>query len=95
LDAGLSVPSDLAIVGFDDVEAAGLVRPALTTIAQDREGLAKAAVGALRDLIDQPRAAVAAGGVSEPASRTLPSPRIVATRLLVRSSCGGTALQPA
>lgn len=100
LDAGLRVPEDLAVVGFDDVEAAGLVRPGLTTIAQDREGLARAAVGALRDLIDQPRTAArqAAGGAGgggdeapQPASVTLPPPRIVATKLLVRASCGGTA----
>jgi LacI family transcriptional regulator len=89
------VPEDLAIVGFDDVEAAGLVRPGLTTVAQDREALARAAVGALRDLIDQPRAAARPAGGSggaeapEPASVTLPPPRIVATKLLVRASCGG------
>lgn len=31
-DAGLGVPEDVAIVGFDDVPIAGLVRPGLTTL---------------------------------------------------------------
>jgi LacI family transcriptional regulator len=32
--AGLNVPQDIAVVGFDDIPAAALVTPALTTIRQ-------------------------------------------------------------
>src|SRR6185503_13284064 len=46
-DAGLSVPGDIAVVGFDDIEAAALVRPALTTIQQDPHALGAAAVDTL------------------------------------------------
>lgn len=34
-NAGFHIPNDLSIVGFDDIQAAGLSNPPLTTIAQD------------------------------------------------------------
>ncbi len=39
--AGLRVPDDLSIVGFDDVPMAGLARIGLTTVAQPRDELAR------------------------------------------------------
>jgi len=50
---GLSVPDDIAIVGFDDVPYATLVSPRLTTIRQDApaQGIA-AAEGVLRMIVD-------------------------------------------
>jgi LacI family transcriptional regulator, galactose operon repressor len=53
-EAGLAVPRDVAVVGFDDVPLAALVRPALTTVHQDRLGLGKAAAEALLQLHSHP-----------------------------------------
>jgi LacI family transcriptional regulator len=72
-DAGLSVPGDLAVVGFDDIDATTLVRPALSTVAQDQRALGEAAVEALRGLIDE-----------EPVEPL--RPYIVPTRLVIRGS---------
>jgi LacI family transcriptional regulator len=55
-EAGLDVPADVAVVGFDDVPLAALVRPALTTVHQDRLGLGAAAADALLRLRAGPEA---------------------------------------
>ena len=33
-EAGLSIPGDVAVTGFDDILAAGLANPPLTTVTQ-------------------------------------------------------------
>jgi len=45
--AGLRVPEDVSVVGFDDIYFAHLARPALTTIRLSREGLGRLAFEAL------------------------------------------------
>ena len=45
---GIAVPTDLTIVGFDDVPTATLVTPRLTTIRQPAHDLGSAAAPALR-----------------------------------------------
>jgi LacI family transcriptional regulator len=83
-DAGLEVPRDIAVVGFDDIEAASLVRPALTTVAQDSNALGTAAVQTLLGFVE-------GRIVGDELSR--PEPVLAPTRLIVRQSCGagGTA----
>ncbi|HZB24196.1 MAG TPA: LacI family DNA-binding transcriptional regulator [Gaiellaceae bacterium] len=54
-EAGLDVPCDLSVVGFDGIEAAGWVDPPLTTIAQPIEQIAATAVDLLLTVIDDPR----------------------------------------
>ena len=46
-EAGLQVPRDVSVVGFDNIRDAGLVRPKLTTIASPLVSLGSAAVNHL------------------------------------------------
>jgi len=75
-EAGLRVPQDIALVGFDDVEEAEYSIPSLTTIAPDKRKIAEAAVGALLDRI--------ANGYTEPGRTITPG-----YRLVVRESSRG------
>lgn len=51
-EAGLRVPQDVAVVGFDDIPAAKLVNPPLTTITQFQEQLGKRAAEMLFERIN-------------------------------------------
>ena len=70
--AGLRVPEDVRVVGFDDIPAAGLANPPLTTVVQDA-GLAG------RRLVELLLAQIR----GEPVASTL-----LPTRLVVRRSSG-------
>jgi DNA-binding LacI/PurR family transcriptional regulator len=71
--AGLAVPGDLAVAGFDDVPTAGYDGYALTTMRQDAEGLAAATVQSLHALL---------GGET-------PADIVVPARLITRGSTLG------
>jgi LacI family transcriptional regulator len=57
-DAGLNVPADLSVIGFDDIQLADHMNPPLTTVRQDKAGLGVAAGTALVRLIDGEQDAV-------------------------------------
>jgi LacI family transcriptional regulator len=46
-EAGLRLPEDLSVVGYDDHQLAALVDPALTTMAWDEDAMVEAALGQL------------------------------------------------
>ena len=71
-EAGLKVPRDVAVVGFDDIPVAGLTNPPLTTVAQDTKRAGELLV---ETLIHQIR--------NEPTSSVM-----LPARVVVRRSCG-------
>jgi LacI family transcriptional regulator len=80
-DAGLSVPGDISIVGYDDIEGAAVQRPALTTVAQDYLEITQAAVTLLLAIMDD--------------ESHRPEPAQVPGRLLVRASTSAPRRVPA
>jgi len=72
---GIDVPGSVAVVGFDDIPAAGLANPPLTTIAQNTRLAGEVLV---ETLLRQVRAEPTEG-------------RMLPTRLVVRRSCGAAA----
>ena len=72
--AGLRVPDDVALIGFDDLPAASLVRPKLSTMQVPAADLGRIASRRLLDLID---------------GQPLDSVRVLLpTTLVLRHSCG-------
>ncbi|MBN1963254.1 MAG: LacI family DNA-binding transcriptional regulator [Anaerolineae bacterium] len=75
-EAGLSVPDDVAVVGFDDFTLAENADPPLTTIRQPVQQTGRIAVQVLQGLLD--------GGGDDPQHIVLP------TELVIRASCGAS-----
>jgi LacI family transcriptional regulator len=53
-EMGFSIPKDVAVVGFDDIPEAKIVRPALTTIAQDPRDIGEKLARALFERLENP-----------------------------------------
>jgi DNA-binding LacI/PurR family transcriptional regulator len=50
---GLRVPEDLSVVGFDGIDASTWIQPPLTTVVQPIGEIARTAVAALREQVDE------------------------------------------
>jgi DNA-binding LacI/PurR family transcriptional regulator len=55
LDAGLSVPDDVSVVGFDDIQNAAFYNPRLTTVRQPLREMGRIAAEVLLERITAPR----------------------------------------
>jgi LacI family transcriptional regulator len=51
-EAGLSVPEDISVIGFDDIELSSYIKPSLTTIRQPIHEIGKKSAELLLDLIE-------------------------------------------
>jgi LacI family transcriptional regulator len=80
-EAGVRVPEDVAVVGFDDIPIAEYVSPPLTTVRVSVATLGARAVERLFGSIE-------AHNTHEHKSEVLP------TELTIRRSCGATLFQP-
>lgn len=74
LDAGLKVPDDISLIGFDNVELSSIIHPPLTTIHQPKHEMGQAAVEILLRL----------GASGE---RRVPEHRLFGVELIERQSC--------
>ncbi|TLY65127.1 MAG: LacI family transcriptional regulator, partial [Gammaproteobacteria bacterium] len=69
----IDVPAEVSVVGFDDIPAASLANPPLTTVAQDTRLAGEVLVDTLlRQIRNEP----------------MEGATMLSTRLVVRRSCG-------
>jgi len=76
-DAGVRVPEDMALAGFDDIPIARYISPPLTTIRAQTTELGQQALEELARTIEEPRSARA-------------ERRTLSTQLVIRESCGSS-----
>ena len=53
-EAGLRVPADISVVGFDDIAAASYVQPPLTTVAYPKRQMGRAGIEMLLGRLSSP-----------------------------------------
>ena len=73
-EAGLRVPEDISVIGFDNLELAAIIRPPLTTIHQPKYELGTSAVEILLRHAQRPES-------------WTPEHRLLGVKLVERESC--------
>jgi DNA-binding LacI/PurR family transcriptional regulator len=91
--AGLRIPEDLSVVGFDDIAMSGLQRISLTTVAQSLDVAAARAVTLVLERIESPTAG-ARHEIVDVELRLRGSTAPVATRPAARDAAAGAAHRP-
>lgn len=81
-EAGMAVPGDIALAGFDDIPISRYVSPALSTV---RVPIAQLGVAAFNTLLRR----------LEDADAALDAPQVLPLELVLRHSCGATPAAPA
>jgi LacI family transcriptional regulator len=79
-DAGLSVPNDVSVVGFDDILSAAYSTPSLTTVRQPLFEMGKRGAEVLLDRIAN-------------RDKEYPAEIVVAPELVVRESTGNASVK--
>lgn len=74
-EAGIDVPGEMAVVGFDDIPIARFVAPPLTTVGVEISEFGRRAFNLLQEVLSGDERAIRSDTVS--------------TRLVIRESCGG------
>ena len=74
-DAGLEVPQDIALAGFDDIPIARYITPALSTVRVRIADLGRSALDHLAELLEAPE-------------QSIPSAQTLGCEIVVRESCG-------
>jgi LacI family transcriptional regulator len=87
---GLSIPGDIALVGFDDDAPSAHVHPPLTTVRQPYYEMGEQGLRLLLSLLDSPRDNFSSSlNSAQKAGEEAPPARILLqTTLVVRASCG-------
>jgi LacI family transcriptional regulator len=78
-EAGLRIPDDVAVTGFDDAPFAADIKPSLTTVRQDAAGMGTAAAEAILRMLESPE---------EP-----PAATVISSQLVIRESSASQAGQ--